>query len=237
MLTVKNSFLNLAKILSFKSFKQSRQKVKFIVLSGLGLLILIWIGLREYRPSDIKEADYIPPLVMTGGNPYVRALMRTISASESQDSNPYTLLYGGQHFSALSRHPNQCVTIVSGSHQGECSTAAGRYQFLTSTWQEKVQQYHRKQSHVGLNSHSFEPQIQDEVVYAWLKDHHVWRVDITILLEQGKLEQVLQLLSGTWTSLGYGTENNSNTPLLSQIYQKVLAEELAQTNSSSPNEP
>lgn len=33
---------------------------------------------------------------MTGGNPYIRALMRTIFASEAQDSHPYTLLYGDE---------------------------------------------------------------------------------------------------------------------------------------------
>lgn len=221
--------LNLIKVLLFK-------KATIIILLFLSLASIFFLVVATQRQSQVTDSGYILPLVMKGGNPYIRALMRTISASESQDSNPYTLLYGGQHFSNFSRHPNQCVTIISGPHTGECSTAAGRYQLLTSTWQEKVHQYHHKQFHIGLNYHSFEPEIQDEVVYAWLKDHHVWRVDITNLLEQGKLEQVLQLLSGTWTSLGYGTENNSITPSLSQIYQKVLAEELAQANSSSPNE-
>lgn len=70
------------------------------------------------------------------------------------------------------------------------------------------------------------------MVYAWLNDHHAWEADIAVLLEQGKLEQVLKLLSGTWTSLGYGTEDNLVTPFLSQIYQKVLAEELSQETLS-----
>lgn len=222
--------------LTNKKSKQFRWQSTIIGLSTLALLILLWQGFGEHRSSSIKDTDYIPPLVMTGGNPYIRALMRTISASEAQDSvDPYTLLYGGKHFSDLTRHPNQCITIVSGSHQGECSTAAGRYQVLNSTWLEKVQQYHPKHSKslTGI-SYSFEPQFQDQVVYAWLNDHHAWGADIVALLEQGKLNQVLKLLSGTWTSLGYGTENNSITPLLSQVYQKVLAEELAKANSSSP---
>lgn len=96
------------------------------------------------------------------------------------------------------------------------------------TWQEKLKKYHHKFfNSSSANLESFEPQIQDKVVYAWLNDHHIWGVDIAVLLKQGKLNQVLQLLSRTWTSLGYGTENNQVTPLLSQVYQRVLAEELA----------
>jgi nickel/cobalt tolerance cation efflux system protein len=45
-------------------------------------------------------------------------------------------------------------------------------------------------------------------------------------LRQGHLEKVLKRLSGTWTSLGYGIENNRMTASLPTIYQKLLAEEL-----------
>ncbi|MCC5599819.1 glycoside hydrolase family protein [Nostoc sp. CHAB 5714] len=79
--------------------------------------------------------------------------------------------------------------------------AAGRYQILTTTWQEKVKKYHKFSKSLSIAPESFEPQIQDEVVYAWLSDHHAWRADITTLLKQKKLNQVLQILSGTWTSL------------------------------------
>jgi muramidase (phage lysozyme) len=44
---------------------------------------------------------------------------------------------------------------------------------LNSTWLEKVKQYRSKQSNLTRNSDNFEPQSQDEVVYAWLKDRHV----------------------------------------------------------------
>lgn len=220
--------LNSAKIVSLKTSKRFKPRTKTFVLCTLGLLIFLGLKLGKQKPSYIQGTEYIPPLVMTGGDPYIRALMRTISESEANDSHPYNLIYGGKQISDLSRHPNQCITIVSGPRKGECSTAAGRYQFLTSTWLEKVQKYHHKRTKSSTGgTYSFEPQVQDEVVYAWLNDHHAWGADIANLLEQGKLDQVLQLLSGTWTSLGYGTENNSITPLLSQLYQKVLIEELA----------
>lgn len=50
---------------------------------------------------------------MQGGDPYIRALMRTISASEANGNRPYSLLYGGQQVKDLSRHPEICVTIVT----------------------------------------------------------------------------------------------------------------------------
>lgn len=171
---------------------------------------------------------------MSGGDPHIRALMRTISASEANFPNPYAVLYGGKPIDDFSHHPEECISIAVGPNQGNCSTAAGRYQFLDFTWQEKAQRYHPQPS--GLwqwTSYSFEPQFQDQVVYAWLNDPQAWGNNIARLLEQGELAQVLQLLSGTWTSLGYGSEDNSVTPFLAGIYQQMLSEELAQVSPSS----
>jgi muramidase (phage lysozyme) len=170
---------------------------------------------------------YLPPLVMEGGDPYIRALMRTISASEANSPQPYSILYGGNHTTDLSRHPDRCITIVAGPNEGNCTTAAGRYQFITSTWMEKSERYHPQPSQfLFWESYSFEPQFQDAVVYAWLSDPKAWGVDISQRLRQGELKSVLSLLSGTWTSLGYGLESNLITPSLPDIYHKMLQEEL-----------
>lgn len=196
------------------------------LLIVLGLLLLLWSG---QKPDPLPlPTDSTPPLVMSGGNPYVRALMRTISASEANSSNPYTILYGGEQIQDLSQHPQQCITIVSGPNKGDCTTAAGRYQFIDTTWLEKARQYHPQPSGLWMwTSYSFAPQFQDQVVYAWLSDDQAWEADIPALLEAGQLKQVFQLLSGTWTSLGYGIEDNSITPDLAKIYQQMLSEELA----------
>lgn len=167
------------------------------------------------------------PLVMKGGDPYIRALMRTITASEANDPQPYHVIYGGKHVKDLSKHPSTCVTIVSGPNRGKCTTAAGRYQFLNSTWYDKAQRYHPRPSGFWRwKAYSFEPQYQDAVVYAWLIDSRAWGVDIKQLLIQGKINQVLRLLSGTWTSLGYGIETNSMSRYLPGIYENMLREEL-----------
>lgn len=192
----------------------------------LGFLWLIVPKNWRLAPPPVADAGEIAPLAMTDGDPYVRALMRTISAAESNDPSPYTLLYGGQQFEEMSHHPDQCLPIVAGPNVGQCTTAAGRYQFITTTWEEKAEQYHPHPNGMFFwRSYSFEAEYQDRVVYRWLTDADAWGADIPELLRQGKLPRVLELLSGTWTSLGYGIEDNQNTPYLTAIYQELLAQE------------
>lgn len=180
------------------------------------------------EPTWDSSWDYTPvPLVMKGGDPYIRALMRTISASESNSPRPYSLLYGGEHIYDLSRHPDLCITIVAGPNTGDCTTAAGRYQMLTTTWISMASQYHPQDPVLFFwQDYSFEPEFQDEVVYRWLSDPSAWGVDLAQLLREGKLDEVLMILSPTWTSLGYGIETNSMSGLLPQIYEEMLQEEL-----------
>ncbi len=212
-------------------------KIKRILAIGIttisiSFFIWQWLENKQLPSPDEKGKITIAPLVMTGGDPYIRALMRTISASESNVSRPYFVMYGGEYVSHLNHHPDRCITIVSGPNRGNCSTAAGRYQMITTTWLEKAKIYHPYPTNFILwNSYSFAPEFQDEVVYKWLNDREAWNADIPALLRQGKLNDVLKLLSNTWTSLGYGIENNTMTSYLPTIYQEILQEEL-KTNPS-----
>jgi muramidase (phage lysozyme) len=200
------------------------------VAAAAGLLGSI-LSLQLYLIPAFNRAPFVsrsvyPPLAMSSGDPYIRALMRTISVSESNDPNPYGLLYGGAYFSAWEKHPDRCIPIVAGPNVGDCTTAAGRYQFITSTWQEKAQQYHpNPQGWLFWQQYTFDPESQDRVVYRWLVDTEAWNMDIRAQLKAGQLRTVLKTLSGTWTSLGYGIETNEMTPYLSEMYQKFLREE------------
>jgi muramidase (phage lysozyme) len=195
------------------------------------LLVLVSQNWTERSHFNYPRGAYgTPPLVMKGGDPYIRALMRTITASEANDSQPYTLLYGGERVWDLSRHPDRCVRIVAGPNIGNCTTAAGRYQFLSTTWDKMAKRYHPGASRfLFWKAYSFEPEYQDAVVYSWLSDRQAWGIDISQKLRQGKVSTVLRRLSGTWTSLGYGIENNSMTGYLPQIYQRMLKEELGKS--------
>lgn len=192
------------------------------------LILLICTTIAARKIPDIlpkQTFGQLPPLAMQGGDPYIRALMRTISASESNAKNPYVLLYGGHHIHDLSQHPNTCIAIKTDINQGHCSTAAGRYQFLTKTWREKAALYHPERQ-PRKKSYSFDPKSQDLVTYHWLTDKNHWGMDFSEQLQKGNIKLVLKKLSGTWTSLGYGIEDNMMTASLPTIYQKLLAEEL-----------
>lgn len=203
-----------------------------VLLSGIVAIGLIvtgepfrWLG---RSPTDPAWEQTPTPLVMQGGDPHIRALMRTISASESNSSQPYSLLYGGDRIHDFNQHPDRCLPILAGPNLGDCTTAAGRYQFLTSTWLEKARLYHpQPQKLLFWENYSFAPEFQDAVVYAWLSDSSAWGVDLAELLRAGEIDQVLYILSPVWTSLSYGIEPNVMTDALPVIYEQMLQEELS----------
>ncbi|MEG4963046.1 MULTISPECIES: glycoside hydrolase family 24 protein [unclassified Microcoleus] len=212
------------------------QILGFLLLIGAviggGVFFVANLRGNQQLSQSASEGRQSPPLAMKTGDPYIRALMRTISASESNVSRPYHVVYGGKYVLDLSRHPDWCVKIVNGPNRGKCSTAAGRYQFLTTTWKEKAKRYHaRPANFLFWEDYSFEPEDQDAVVYAWLSDRKFWKVDISEMLRQERLIEVLRMLSGTWTSLGYGIENNSMSSRLPKVYREMLREELANPGS------
>jgi muramidase (phage lysozyme) len=63
------------------------------------------------------------------------------------------------------------------------------------------------------------------VVHAWLSEPRWGR--LSDQLRRGQVQTVLRRLSGTWTSLGYGIENNSMSRELPRVYRQVLEDELA----------
>ena len=198
-----------------------------LLVAALMLLLLWW-----WRPLLLVPGTQ--NLVMQGGDPYLRALMRTISASESNVLRPYHVLHGSSFVWSLDTHPNRCESIARGPNRGNCSTAAGRYQLLNSTWTAPALRYHpdRVPGVTEDSSLSFQPVYQDMVVYAWLSDPRVWRPDFTSQLRQGKIQTVLRRLSSTWTSLGYGIETNSMSRELPGIYKRLLEEELVRAGQA-----
>jgi muramidase (phage lysozyme) len=200
-----------------------------VAVTALMLVLLWW-----WRPVLLMPGTR--PLVMTGGDPYIRALMRTISASEANVLRPYHVLHGQRYVWSLEQHPNQCESIGAGPNRGNCSTAAGRYQLLVGTWVELAARHHPERSEDPLDATrlSFAPIYQDQVVYAWLSERR-WG-DLSAQLRQGGLQSVLRRLSGTWTSLGYGIETNRLSSQLPRVYRAVLKDELARAARNGAQE-
>ncbi|MCC0176609.1 glycoside hydrolase family protein [Waterburya agarophytonicola K14] len=212
----------------------SKPQVRSYLSTTKQILLKLGEFWQEKRATSTPPVATIPslhrtqPLVMNGGDPYVRALMRTITASEANVKRPYNVIYGGRYVEDLSRHPELCIPIVAGPNVGQCTTAAGRYQMLDFTWDRQAKKYHPSPSGIWRwRNYSFEAEYQDVVVHDWLSDSNVWGANIPQQLRKGEITQVLKLLSGTWTSLGYGIETNSMSNYLPQIYQNVLQEELS----------
>lgn len=208
-------------------------RVALTLVAALLMLLLLWM----WRPLLLLPGTQ--PLVMQGGDPYLRALMRTISASESNVMRPYHVLHGGDYVGTLERHPNRCEAIGQGPNQGNCSTAAGRYQLLFGTWTALALKHHPLPAAdmEAAGQLSFSADFQDQVVYAWLSDSRVWGRSLSQQLRQGRVDAVLRRLSGTWTSLGYGIENNSMSRQLPHIYARLLKEELESASEQKAVQP
>jgi muramidase (phage lysozyme) len=92
--------------------------------------------------------------------PMQAGLLQTIAGPES--GGQYNVIYGGasgnQYFSDYSDHPRQRSVIPGGPNAGRTSDAAGRYQFLSSTWDEVVGEMNR----LGYNIQDFSPASQDK---------------------------------------------------------------------------
>ena len=82
-------------------------------------------------------------------SPEERALLDTISWAEgTYDRNGYGMFFGKTYFEDCSNHPRKRFTIP-----GDYTTAAGRYQFIDTTWDTVS---------VEENLRDFSPQSQDK---------------------------------------------------------------------------
>lgn len=115
--------------------------------------------------------------------PQIRAALDTIAWAEGGKS--YNTLYGGGTFTG-SQHPNRAITAG-----GHTSTAAGRYQFLYSTW-------------IGIKTKlglaDFSPRNQDIAALELIDQ----RGQLGKLVN-GDFEGMMQGLGCAWAALPYST--------------------------------
>lgn len=157
-------------------------------------------------------------------SPEARALLDAIAGSESPD---YRTVYGGSKFDDYKDHPRRDVKITGGPNAGLTSNAAGRYQFLSTTWDDVAKQR-------GLKD--FTPDSQDKG--AWHLARRTYGADIRKALRDDPVS-VASKLSGQWTSLPGGIERNSATDSFEKRYRESLAkyEREAQQPSTSTSAP
>jgi len=171
---------------------------------------------------DIMEG--IPALVGVGAGdfsgkaanipPEGKALLDAIAGGEGT----YNVMFGGETFKSYAKHPAQLH-----SAGGYTSDAAGRYQFLSTTWNPIAKR---------LKLKNFSPENQD--IAAWdlaIRAYGQGEKGLIMALKKNPLE-VANKLSGTWTSLPGGSQPNVHTKgFLSRFKSSTLRYNLGSTVS------
>ena len=179
-----------------------------LVASGTAIVAgnkMVVAAFRAVFRSVDSTSNKIPPVG--------RALLDTIAGTESPG---YNVIYGGQTFDDFSHHPDIAVPIRTGPNRGRTSTAAGRYQFIFSTWRELQQE---------LNLPDFSPASQDLAAWFLAQTTYKNKVGTNLQndLENGILDNVGPALHSQWTSLPGGIEQGVNSNRFERNYKLNLA--------------
>lgn len=156
---------------------------------GISFLSVPMPSISRRSPPDVLSNDI-----------RILALLDAIAWSEGTDRNlngppsGYDVLVGGGHFHGYAHHPN--IAVHLGRHL--TSTAAGRYQFLNTTW-------------AGLHRPNFTPHQQDIGAIMLLQRRRM----IAPLL-QGNIAAALRRGRNEWASLP-GSPYHQHTNRLGQL--------------------
>jgi len=127
----------------------------------------------------------------------------------------YNVLVGGELFHDYSRHPGKLVWLPRYRIH---STAAGRYQFLKSTWDAIVRVY-------GFRGR-FIPEAQDLAAIKLLTECRAIQA-----IKAGMIEEAIALAAPIWASLpgaGYGQREHALARLLEVYAEERATEQKAQ---------
>jgi muramidase (phage lysozyme) len=124
---------------------------------------------------------------------YQKALHDVIAWAEGTRGyakDGYNVMFSFKLMSSCGSHPDQCIAFGS-----TCSTAAGRYQFLTSTW---------KGARNALNLSSFEPENQELAGQYLVKTVRHVTVPSSRPMTAAEFSNAMSKLSYEWASLPPG---------------------------------
>jgi muramidase (phage lysozyme) len=160
--------------------------------------------------------------------PEAEAFLNSLTARgyEGTDSYPnrgYNTIVGGKQFQGFEKHPGITGVVTAAGP----STAAGRYQFTKTTWDEISKRY-------GITD--FSPENQD--IAAWFLAQERYKKstggDLLTALQSNDpkvLATVEIALSGTWSSLKGGVHEGSSAGKFSTFYLQNLKEIQSTTQS------
>ena len=117
----------------------------------------------------------------------VRRFLDMLSAAEGTKTHGYNTLFGGNRFDSLTDHPRQSFQFNETTGKKNRTDAAGRYQFLSSTWDEQAKK-------LGLKD--FSPMNQDLATINLLKER-----GILPHVLNGNWDTAIQMAGPIWASL------------------------------------
>ncbi len=175
-----------------------------VIVGVIGLSVAVYFGIR-YFFMKVKKEDL--------GNNNVQAFLRVIRFAEgTAGENGYRTMFGGKLFDVSNgwEHPNICVKFFDKLKNKEnCSTAAGAYQFLYSTWSGKRSQ---------LNLADFSPANQDLAALQLIADKGALE-DV----KAGRFATAIDKVKKVWASLpgaGYQQPEKSLAALTEKFKQE-----------------
>lgn len=121
-------------------------------------------------------------------NRNIKAMLAVIRKGEGTSGpDGYSMLFGGKLFTGFAAHPNVKVCRTFSNGKKVCSTAAGAYQFLKSTWDETA---------AAMKLRDFGPASQDFAAVGRMAARGALADVIA-----GRLSSALLKLSYEWASL------------------------------------
>lgn len=166
---------------------------RFIKAAAVSLILLLIYYL--FRRNKIIEA------VSTNNN--LKAFLSVIRYAEgTSGARGYYTLFGYEYIDTLAKHPNRKIC-----KSNYCSTAAGAYQIIYSTWLECA-------TAIGLTD--FSEQSQDLAA-----THLIKKRGALELIEAGYFEEAISKLNKEWASLP-GSPYGQPSKTISELKQVYL---------------
>jgi muramidase (phage lysozyme) len=185
-----------------------------VCLAGVALAIPAHFNSSAETTEEVTIPQPAPPVrpqtVASLKAAHVQAFLDTIAWAEgTAGPNAYRMQFTGTKFSSFQDHPRE---IKCGFSHGSrlCSDAAGRYQFLSTTWDRMAKQ---------IGASDFSPANQDRAAIALLDEYRVLE-DI----EAGAFAYAAIQLIPVWPSfLDVGNGDRSRAiARLERVYQQQL---------------
>lgn len=186
------------------------------------------IGSRSEKPSAYDRKPEPPTPGGKGssvGSKEQRAMLDAIAFAEGTRDQPnkgYNTMFTFKQFSGYKDHPRK---INRGG--GYSSDAAGRYQFLSTTWDRLARK-------LGLKD--FSPENQDKAAIELAREKGITQ---NILEKEGMSARVSRLLGTQWAAMSGSNLGQGTKPLkyIQQAYQKSLGSQQTTQVTPRPTTP